>query len=210
MSRTGCCLGVLLMMLGMGLLFLIIVIPSLPGAENNGTIMNALEPLLCKSGETLTQDTSVYSDPRGTIRSPHYYCGTSEDTRREVPKKATTYGAVGFVAPLVIGLLLTIFGSIGMASHAARSVLKLPNVLESATGGSGAYQTNPDGSITVNASGVPIHIATTGRTAFAEMPGSSPTTAAQKLQQLEDLRTKQLISQEEYDRLRGEILDESF
>jgi hypothetical protein len=191
------------MILAFAVLFIVIVIPSLPGAENSRLIMNALEPVLCKSGETLTQETRVQTDMRGTMRSPEFYCEAEPGARREVTNKATTYAMVGFVCPFVVGLLLTLAGFAGIARRAASAALQLPQ----AAGLSN--QTGPDGATTLNVGGIPIRITTKGQMTVPDTP-SSETSAAEKLRQLQDLRANNLISQEEYDRLRGQILDESF
>jgi hypothetical protein len=211
MGRAGCFLGCLLMLVAFGVLGAIVVIPTLPGAENNATIMGLLEPVLCESGETLSQDTSVYTDTRGTTRSPHYYCEGDTTPRREVTDTATLYGVIGFVGPFLIGLLMVIGGAIWMARRATQTMTS--QILTPSIPG-GSYQPAADGSFTVNAGGVPIRIQTSGQTARPGVGGviqaqPNASTAA-KLQELQSLLGQGLISQEEYNKLRQEILDDSF
>jgi hypothetical protein len=208
MSKLGCLLGVLLDLVAFVILFGIIVIPALPGAENNSTIMGVLEPLLCKPGETLTQTTSVIQDSRGTSRSPHYYCGMEPNAQREVTGRAVLYGAVGFVGPFLVGLLLSIVGMTSMARSAARKTIGGALNL---TGSGTTYETAPDGSMTINAGGIPVRIVPAARQAVPDLsPVHAEAPVTEKLKQLQNLLAQNLISQEEYDRLRGQILDESF
>jgi hypothetical protein len=154
-------------------MFIVVVIPTLPGGDTNKTILSILEPLLCQSNETLSIHTVTYRDSQGTTRSPHYYCKNEPAAPgREVTDTAVVYAIIGFAVPLVAGILLIIVGAMSVTRRAARSV---------------------------------------GALAQASLAGlDSAASPAEKLQQLAELLAKNLITQDEYQRLRQEVLDESF
>lgn len=215
MARGGCCLGTLLMALGMVLLFGFIVIPSVPGAGDSDLVVGSLEPLFCKTGEALEIDSRQQTDMRGTMYSADTYCVNNDGARREVTDRVNMYGLVGFVGPFLVGLLLMLGGVIGMASRATRAAVESPQALLSSWG-----ITSPEGGMNVRVNGVPVSTGQAGSPAGMSLsvngvpvnPGqaSHPASAEQKLRQLDDLLARNMITQKEYERLRQQVLDESF
>jgi len=106
-------------------------------------------------------------------------------------------GGVGFLVPFLVGLLLSIGSFAWMAARKTRSLVAGQSALFS------TQDTGPE-SGTMQIGGIPIHFTR----ASAAQPGTSP--LAEKLQQLQDLLSRNLITQEEYDRARRQILDEGF
>lgn len=201
MMRTGCCLGTVLMLVAFAILFGLVVFPALPGGENHPLLTNTLEPLFCKASENLVEETLVQRDLRGTVSSPRYYCENEAGERRDVTNKAVLYGIVGFVVPFLGGLFLSIAGLTGIARKGVSSALDMSR-----------YTPGEDGTLRVG--GIPVRVSAAGTpsagssSAGASSAGSK--TAAEKLREIENLRAQNLITEDEYARLRAEVLDSSF
>jgi hypothetical protein len=106
-----------------------------------------------------------------------------------------------FVVPFLVGLFLTI----GASTALARGVTR--RALQDVSG----FQMGQDGSI--NVSGMQIRVQRSGVESMPIDPnafqfGDQSVTLADKLKQLEQARTQGLITQDEYDKMRKQILDE--
>ncbi len=179
MRLAGC--GCLLMVLSMAVLFGVTVIPVIPAFKDNQTIDEVLQPLMCESGETLQREQYSRSDTRGTSYSMEVFCVKNNELKRDVTGRWTLVGVGGFLAPFLIGLAFFLTGVI-------RGTAKLTGqVVTSSLAGSG---------ITIKTAG-------TG-SAFTFPTGS--TSLADRLKQVEEAQQAGLISLEEYQRLRNEIL----
>src|SRR4051812_35183142 len=114
--------GILLMIFGFVCLFGVIVIPVLPPTQDDVNINNYLQSFLCQPGEKLIRDLYHRSDSRGTSYSMTPYCVNSERQREDVTAKWTLIGVGGFLAPFLLGLLITIV-SASAASRQRRASL---------------------------------------------------------------------------------------
>ncbi len=186
-------LGIVLMIVGFVALFGIIVIPVLPPTEDNASINNYLQTLLCNPGEKFVREQYQTRDKDGTNYSMTPYCVNSERQREDVTGKWVLYGGGGFTLFFLLGLMLTIIG-------AKRAVQSQAGVfIPQYTSG------------TINGFGVNLDGLTSEKlkTLNAQMQAfSTGGDLATKLKQLQDAKDKGLISTDEYDRLRQRILDD--
>jgi hypothetical protein len=202
MARMGCLLGILLIGFAVAALFALVVIPVLPFGENNPTLMQIKGALVCEPGQQYIMEGHNFSDNRGSGRRFNVYCVGQDGTKVDIIEKDFLVSLVLFVVPFLVGLFLTI----GASAALARGVTR--NVLQDVSG----FQMTNDGS--VNVSGMQIRVARSGNPSMPIDPnallfGENQATLAEKLQQLEQARTQGLISQDEYDKMRQRILDES-
>jgi hypothetical protein len=176
---------------------------------------------LCKPGETLEQENgqSEYTPGQGNAHSVRYYCVDSSGVRREVTGDFAQDLLSGvsnifpsfslrleYVALVGGGILLLL---IGIFSGLRRGVDVRPGV---------AISSDPSSAFPM--SGQPVVVRMQGQNldlgdiiqqaqAMKASSGSinSGDDLLNKLRQLEEARRANLISQEEYDRLRQQILD---
>ncbi|MCL4877996.1 MAG: hypothetical protein KJ064_15165 [Anaerolineae bacterium] len=172
---TGC--GCLLMIFSMVVLFGVTVIPVIPAFEDNQTIDDLLQPLMCQSGETIQRDQYSRSDTRGTSYSMEVYCVKNNELKRDVTNRWIMVGVVGFVAPFLIGLFSFLVGVIRGAAKLTGQVVS-PLI------------TSPG-----------VMVTTVGK-GGASMP------LADRLKQVEDAHRAGLISLDEYERMRQEIMND--
>jgi hypothetical protein len=202
MARMGCLLGILLIGFAVAALFALVVIPVLPFGENNPTLMQIKGALVCEPGQQYIMEGHNFSDNRGSGRRFNVYCVGQDGTKVDIIEKDFLVSLVLFVVPFLVGLFLTI----GASAALARGVTR--NAIQDVSG----FQMTNDGGI--NVSGMQIRVARSGNPSIPLDPnallfGENQTTLAEKLQQLEQARTQGLISQDEYDKMRQRILDES-
>ncbi len=181
--------GIGLMIVGFVALFGIIVIPVLPLTEDNASINNYLQALLCNSGEKFVREQYQTRDSDGTNYSMTPYCEDSDHRREDVTGKWVLYGGGGFTLFFLLGLMLTIFG----AKRAVQSPV-------------GAFTGGMVNGFGVNLDGLTSEkLKTLNAQMQAFSTGGDLTT---KLRQIQEAKDKGLISSNEYDRLRQKILDD--
>lgn len=181
MAKVGC----LLILISMLALCLITVLPVLPFLEDSEAMDNMLQPLLCKSGETIERRQYSTTDSEGTSYSMDVFCQSATGVRREVTTRWFLFGIVGFLAPFLIGLFAVIFGVSRNVKNTAAQALEMAQM-----GGNAQYF------------GFDVPVST-----VSGMPSQNATLSA-RLKQIEDARAAGLITSEEYDRLRQEILND--
>ncbi len=169
--------GCLFIIIAVVLLCVLVVLPVLPFTADNSTIDTALQPILCQQGETIQRDQYSRNDRQGTSYSMVVYC-VSERTKRDVTGQWTLLSIGAFIIPLFIGI-----GSI------IRSANRLSKGFTSGDDASRMPRGTP-----IFSSGGSLKVG----------PDKS---LADKLRELQDLRDKGLITGEEFDKLRKEILD---
>lgn len=206
MARIGCWLSLLLMAFAFVALFGLVVIPVLPFGENNPTLMQIKGALLCAPGQTYVMEGQNFSDFRGSGRRFDVYCVAEDGTKVNVIEKDFLVSAALFAVPFVIGLLLGIFALSARVNRRARQFIQGVQVSEDGVVRVGGMQfrvqkgsmNTPSGSTSdwLNSP----QMAQTGQGA-ADLTG--------KLQQLKEAYTKGLITQDEYEKMRQRILDES-
>jgi putative oligomerization/nucleic acid binding protein len=200
MRRIGCLLGTFLVVFAFVALAALVIIPVLPFGENNPALMAVKGALLCSPGQKYVMEGRNFSDNRGSGRTFQVYCVSEDGTKVNVMDKDFVVSIVIYLVPFLTGLFLII----GSSASAARR--KNPIVLPGAPG----VKMTDDGIVSVG--GMQIRVQP-----GAPMSGASdffhamqqPVDLAGKLEQLEQARSKGLITQDEYDRMRKHILDES-
>lgn len=202
--RFGCLFSVILSILAfavMGFFMLPLMF------EGNETVMEWQAAVLCKSGETFTTDFRTQTDLRGTVRGGQVYCVDESGDYTNVTGKSIVYAGGGFAVFFIIGL---VFGMRSIARTAQDGIGQLlqPHMKGAGAGGtvrvsSGSYQIDP-GKVDVNAllkqfgvEGADLRQIDTG----------SGRTLTEQLKDLQTAYDKQLITREEYERLRQEIIN---
>lgn len=183
MARLGCLLSII----GMVCLFGIVVLPVLPFLEKTTLIDDYLQPLLCEPGETIQRSQYSTRDSEGTSYSMDVSCRNSDRQERDVTGRWMLIGIAGFLVPFLIGL----FMFIGGVNRGVRRVVTTAN--------GDVILPTPTTTIFGNKELV--------NSAMNAMRSAGSKSLTEKLQQVQDARDKGLISSEEYDRLRQEILD---
>lgn len=182
MAKLGC----LLMIVSFVLLCGLVVLPVLPFLENTKAFDDVLETVFCQEGETVERDQYQTRDSEGTSYSMDLYC-IGEQGRRDVTGQWFLVGILGFMAPFLIGLFAFIFG----VNRGVRRTVTINRDTDVLGGGS-----------TVDLSS----FMSPSQPAPSSSRGGKSLT--DKLKQIQDARDAGLITSEEYDRLRQEILDE--
>ncbi|NWF70378.1 MAG: SHOCT domain-containing protein [Chloroflexi bacterium] len=234
MAKLFLLLGIILMIGGFAWLFIFVAGPDV--AASNPTISGFMSSVFCQSGETLRQEYGPYVSGtfgRGGGRSVEFYCVNGEGDERDVTGNSVLIGIGGFAAPFIGGLLMTIIAGTAMAAGATRRLTQsmLNPVFSNARATSMPGQTGFSATVIQNGQQVPLtpEMAQQVQQAlggvFDNMQNlqnvqgqlSSFNSAApqqtsggdlvSRLRQLDDARNAGLLSADEYDRLRKEILD---
>jgi hypothetical protein len=202
--RSGCFFGAFLMLLAFGIMGFF-MLPLL--FEGNETIMAWQAAVLCEPGQTFATDFYTERDLRGTRRGGQVYCVGADSTRVNVTEKSVIYALVGFTVPFIIGL---VFSTRGMQRRSRARVNGILGAHLDNLPASGSvqidrrtYQLDPK-SVDVNALLQQFGLSDAGGVQAQRSGGGSLT------EQLKDLQTaydRQLITKDEYDRLRQQILD---
>jgi len=224
--------GCLLMVLGIIILLVIIVVPVIPPTADNKTVDDYLAALLCQPNETVVRDQYSFRDSDGTSYSMDVYCQNSERQREDVTGKWGLFGVVGFLVPLLLGVGVIALGARRKSAASddyAGTIVTNPTSLSSASGstppvvimGGGAFGNVElkDGVLHVGGVEIPVNHLTPAqietfkervRANFGEAGGigaAGGTDFVAKLKQIGEARDAGLITAEEYDKLRQEILD---
>jgi hypothetical protein len=211
MGRVLTILGVVLLLVGIGGSVWSIAGPLLnpmnpmfnPAAEAvQSAIAGPKAEDLCESGETIeTEEGSPSRTVGGTWGRPvTIYCVDDEGNRREV-----TTEFVGDLFGQAFQGMPAFLGSIGL-SFCFTSLIGVGVVMIII----GAIVSRRRQTNMVTVGGIPVSPSQPGAvdvTRYAQQPGKSGGDLTAKLRQLEEARAKNLISAEEYDRLRQQILD---
>jgi hypothetical protein len=209
-GSAGCVLALVLNVVAFAALFGLAVLPVM--FENNSTLMNLQETLYCRDGETFVQDFHTQSDLRGTVRGGQIYCvDDASGQQHNVTGKAFLYAGVGFAVPFIVGLVLGMGGITALTGSGVRAVVRRASAQTAAGGAPMIVRVNqremalddlpPDtADLIQQALGAAQHV-------VANRGAANAAPLADRLRQLQDARSANLISSEEYERLRREILD---
>jgi hypothetical protein len=156
----------------------------LVGVLVSGASMPPIKQLMttvyCQPGETIVQQSSrMY----GNTYNITFACQTAQETRRDVTGPVTMSLIGVFVTLLFLGITFIISGAKGMVRRRIQSAF-------GSTGGFGQPFSNASRTV----------ITLDGRTV-------QPTDLTSRLKQLEEARSAGLITEDEFARLRQEILD---
>lgn len=203
--RFGCLFGIGLMVLAFGIMGFF-MLPLL--FEGNESVMAIQAAVLCGPGETFTTDFYTMSDLRGTARGGQVYCVAEDGTRTEATGKSMLYAMIGFIVPFMLGLFLAMRGASKQSQGSLDDLL--------AASGQGGFTS---GSVQVDRRTYEIDPKSVDVKALLQQFGIDAGDGVQVqrgggslTEQLKDLQAaydKQLITREEYDRLRQQILDRS-
>jgi hypothetical protein len=212
-------LGVLFMLFAVGVMFYFVVFPSVIDLEDAPWLRAGIEPLVCTEGESLEIERTV-SRPRAgeTNYSAEYFCDGPETARRDVSENVVIIGIVGFIVPLFLGILLTVLGSIMAASRTVRGAQQaLAGAAFSSMPGQTGFTVNIPAGATVHK--VTMDTAQTTQDEVLDMlknfgdggaevlgMGDQRKDAAARLKDLENAYQAGLVTKEEYEAKRREII----
>ncbi len=206
-------------MLLLGIVLIIVAIVALVMGLSNSPQTTAIsQALVCETGEKYAEELgmNVYDGSRSLGREFSAYC-EGDGSRREVTPQAFLVKAGMFAVPFVLGLLLFLAGIFTMVWRGTRSAMRQV-ISATATG-------NP---VVVTRSGQPVSRVIVNGKAVDAMPpeinqmlkgffdeslqpqsGSpqTPNNLTDRLRQLQEAYDARLISKDEYDRVRQQILD---
>jgi hypothetical protein len=225
-------LGILLMVIAFGALFLFVLLPTM--APDNPFTLRLLETFVCDSGQKAEVQVRVTHDSDGTGYTPILTCIGREGERIDASGKHFGIGMITFIVPFLIGLFLVIVGA-GRNRRSAPQTQWMPGsnpvgfssgaVSSSSSFSSGGTVFNTsspkievkDG--VLNVDGIEIRMDGLKPEHLQFFEGKSPivmstsmgmsgaVTLAAKLKEIQEARDSGLITSEEYDKLRQEILD---
>jgi hypothetical protein len=214
MGRFGCFLQIF----AFGWLAALIVLPVLPFTADNQTIDQYLTRLLCQPDEKLQRNMFTTSREVGEVGySMSPMCVDLEGQERDVSVTWGLLGVAGFLVPFILGLLLFIVGVSRAASRwqtaggneeALQRTLNAAGMTTTVVRGtptvqSNTYTTSDPAEIQalLKSFGLPADMLNT------QTDQSGANSLSEKLRELQEARDSGLISEEEFQRLRQEILD---
>ncbi|MEZ4669221.1 MAG: SHOCT domain-containing protein [Anaerolineae bacterium] len=220
-------LGVVLIIAAVVFLIIAVVVPVVPNTADNKAIDDFMARILCNPGESLVREQYVTRDSDGTGYSATIYCINNERQRREATDKWILGSMAIFGISLCAGIAFIIWGSM----RAARSV----QTTVYATSGSKVGQpgvtvqqfssfgdsSSPIDGLEINEGGIKfggMEIRMDSLTServqtlrqqmqSAMQSGTGSGDLSSKLRQLQEARDAGLITGDEYERLRKEVLD---
>jgi hypothetical protein len=198
-------MGKWMLLLGI-VLMVVAMIALVMGLSNSPQTIAISQALVCQPGEKYSEalGRSVYSGTESMGREFFAYC-ESDGSRRDVTPQAFAVKAGMFAVPFVLGLLLFVFGIFVMVWRGSRSLIG--QVVTATTSGSG----QPVSKIIVNGQPVdsmPPEIDQMLKGFFGD--STQPQNRANltdRLRQLQEAYDARLISKDEYERVRQQILD---
>lgn len=214
-------LGVVLMLAAIVLLLAMVVVPVIPATADNADVDTLLARVVCSPGETIIREQYTTRDSDGTGYSANLYCVDNENQRRDETARWIIISIIAFTVPLLASIFMFIWGA-GQAARRMRTVVlnagssPIPgvSVTQFSTGTGSASPIEgleiKEGSIKFGGMEVRMDGLTPERVQSLRQQVQTHTGAdnlTNKLRQLQEARDAGLISTEEYDQLRKEILD---
>lgn len=224
-------LGVLLIVAAIGLLLVLVVLPILPGSNDNPAVLSLFASILCEPGERAEIEVVVTRDSDGTGYTPYTTCVGREGERTDASGKHLLIALLAFIVPFMIGLLMLIVNANALNQQArdswdtGKEVIRVTRDGFSSAGASGSsfsasgFGGSPrieitDGVLKVDGVNVLDGLTADQRKLLQNMSPlvmhnmqSGDNTLVSKLKEIQEARDASLISADEYDRLRQEILD---
>jgi hypothetical protein len=226
-------LGIILIAVAIGLLLILVILPILPGSNDNPGVLNFFASILCESGERAEIEVVVSTDSEGTGYTPYTTCIGREGERTDASGKHLIIAIAAFTVPFLIGLFMIIFN----ARQARREVVDtwqtgqemvrvMQDGIKTGTASASSFSTSgffgtpqiefKDGVLKVDGVEIPMQgmsadqikvFQTTSPVMMGGTMQSSAGNLAAKLKEIQEARDAGLITSEEYERLRQEILD---
>ena len=206
MASVRVILGVLLLLVALSIMGMFVILPAVsPTLDDVPFVKSVLQGVLCKPSETLGSDYSSYNTPTSSTRSASFHCTDRERQERDVTGQALLYGIVGYLATFVPALLLMITGAQSVKRAQMQNAMAQMNAMMSGQGGSfdaaGFHMdVDPAGNVLVRMPDGKIYTGKQGVSTPADLP--------ERLRQLQTAYDSGLITREEYDTKRAEILRE--
>ena len=164
--------------------------------SDNQSILNLMKPILCAPGENLTMSVVVTQDFEGTGYSGDFDCIRPDETSYDVTGKSFIIAGASFTIPFLIGL----FMSIAAFNRAVRGVIPTRTV-EINTGWN-----TPSMSTAVSEAFHSMSAPSNSVGFNAPMPPAEETELTKRLKQLRDAYDAGMISHEEYERTKADLL----
>ena len=217
MGKLGCLAGVLLIIVGFAALFFFTIIPPETRAQD-ASIVNLQNALFCKPNERYVEVLGGYvtnSSGSSAGRSFSAYCENVEGQRREVTGRSFAIMAGAFAVPFLVGLVLCMVSLVALVNRGKRTAMQ--SVVPISVFGSQPGESFSKVSV-VTVNGQPVdNIPPEAAEVLRQVMGGFQTTASQfasgsndlagKLRQLQEARDAGLITEEEFSRLRQQIMD---
>jgi len=218
------------LLLVLGILLIVVSVPILLIGimdTENSPIGTLLESTACNSPEKLVVETTYYSMPNGESGQNYtYFCEIEPGQRRDVSGQAFIIIGGSFIIPFGLGMLFTFIGAWGVARKTSKNLqknmdeyfIKYPQA--QGGGGQGEYSLGGNsmtGSETVidlrgHRGNIPpqaqeILNSVLGNVSSATIQGQGDNSLSSRLKQLAEAYENDLITKEEYDKVRQSILD---
>lgn len=225
--------GCLLIIAATILLVAIIVVPVLPFTATTDSIDTLLSRVLCQPREQVVREQYTTTDFDGTGFSMNVYCETAGGQQRDVTGSWAIIGGAAFLVPFLIGLVLFIVGVRGRRPVPSEvyNMAGVPTSVPAVTVRTYNPQSAPPSS-TYDLSDIaptmtirPSQVQAAQQAQTREVESLQPTQPIQsqptqpigtaphdpnsltaRLKQIEDARNSGLITAQEYERLRQEII----
>lgn len=192
-------------MITLGILLIIISVPilviTISATDDESELSQVFESMVCNAPERLVINRSTsLGDDGQTI---NMYCEIEPGQRREVTATFVIITVVAFGIPFGLGMILTMWGAFRAQARARKNMSEyMVSMPDPKTGASTVVKVR--GNIN-NMSPEAQQLINSQLGGVAGNVGKSSLT--QRLQQLDDAYENDLISKEEYDRMRQAILD---
>jgi hypothetical protein len=230
--RFRIALGVFLILAAIALLLVLVILPILPGANDNRDVLKFFASILCEPGERAEIEVIVTRDSDGTGYTPYTTCVGREGERTDASGKHLVIAMAAFTMPFLIGLFMVILNANALqrewrenawrpdrdSTRNARVGFPQVKVVHGAS--PEMFAASPqvemkDGvlkvdGIEIRMDGIdPERVKMFQGTSSVMMGGAQTGTSslAERLKEIQEALNAGLISQDEYDRLRQEILD---
>lgn len=226
-------LGIILIVAAIGLLLVLVVLPVLPGTNENPAVLSFFASILCEPGERAEIEVVVTEDYEGTGYTPYTTCIGREGERTDASGKHLIIAIATFTVPFLIGLFIIIFSARQVrrevvdtwqtgqdVARVMKDGFSSSNTSASSFSTGGFFGTPKielkDGVLKVDGVEIPMQGLSADQlkafqtTSPVMMGGTMQTSAgnlAAKLKEIQEARDAGLITSEEYESLRQEILD---
>jgi|FLYN01.1.fsa_nt_gi hypothetical protein len=213
MSKLGCLLGIVLIVVGFAALFFFSVVPPEVRA-GNASIAGLQNALFCNPNEQYVEVLGGYvtnSFGRNAGRSFSAFCEDAEGQQRDVTGRTFAIMGGAFAVPFLLGLLLAVGALVAMVNRGSKRAGAVP-----ASGFQPGERFTHASVITVNGQQVDslppeaaevLQQVMSGFQATASQLASQQNDLPGKLRQLQEARDAGLITEDEYNRVRQQILD---
>jgi hypothetical protein len=216
MSKLGCLFGILLIVIGFAALFAFTIIAPEVRAQNESvaTLQNAL---FCNPGEKYVEVLGgrvTDSFGRNAGRAFSAYCEDSEGQQRDATGRSVAIMAGAFAVPFLLGLSLALGSLIAMFRRGSKPAATnaFPTTILATQSGEGFSQVSVVTVTGHQVDSLPPEAAEVIRQVLGGFQASASQFAmsgdlASRLRQLQEARDANLIYEDEYNRLRQQILD---